>query len=135
MRTSLALAIGFLVAGCSHQPQARNVTGPDGSPMVHVSCSSDQSACFELAGRNCPTGYELFPIFDARDNNFLVRCRQGAPQLPIASFATPAVKQAPAPVLAAPLPRPPASATAVEPSSANVTAFSTAGGANVDWGY
>jgi hypothetical protein len=47
--------------------------------MLHVSCPRDQSACFALAGERCPSGYKLFPIFDTRDNNFLVRCQRSAP--------------------------------------------------------
>ena len=68
------LAALCLALGCSREPQARNVTGPDGSPMLHVACGKDQGACFELAGRGCPYGYKVFPIFDPHDNNFLIRC-------------------------------------------------------------
>ena len=53
-----------LVVGCSREPHARSVTGPDGSAMLHVACGRDQGACFELAGRGCPYGYKVFPIFD-----------------------------------------------------------------------
>ena len=66
-------ALGLLL-GCSREPHARSVTGPDGSAMLHVACGRDQGACFELAGRGCPHGYKVFPIFDPRDNNFLIRC-------------------------------------------------------------
>lgn len=70
----VALAAIGLAFGCSLEPRARTVTGPDGSPMMHVACGKDQGACFELAGRGCPHGYKVFPIFDPRDNNFLIRC-------------------------------------------------------------
>jgi hypothetical protein len=66
-------ALGLLVA-CSREPHARSVIGPDGSPMLHVACGRDQGACFELAGRGCPYGYKVFPIFDRQENNFLIRC-------------------------------------------------------------
>jgi hypothetical protein len=90
MRT-LLLGVGLCLLGCSQQPQARNITGPDGTPMVHVSCGSDQSVCFQLAGRSCPGGYNLFPIFDAHDNNFLVRC-QGAVAAQAAVVGSPLVR-------------------------------------------
>jgi hypothetical protein len=76
----LTLCALGLVLGCTREPHARSVTGPDGSAMLHVACGRDQGACFELAGRGCPYGYKVFPIFDPRDNNFLVRCH-AAPNL------------------------------------------------------
>lgn len=94
------VALALLVA-CGGQPQARNVTGPDGSPMLHVTCGRDQGACFELAGRGCPNGYKVFPIFDPRDNNFLIRCQGGdiaaLPAPPAANFGAAAFTPAPAP--------------------------------------
>ncbi|HWA78302.1 MAG TPA: hypothetical protein VG937_38465 [Polyangiaceae bacterium] len=75
------LALLGLAVGCTNQPRAHNVTGPDGSPMLHVACGADQGACFELAGRGCPGGYKVFPVFDPRDNNFLIRCQGAAPEM------------------------------------------------------
>jgi hypothetical protein len=43
--------------------------------MLHVHCGADQSTCFQLAGQSCPNGYDMSPIFDASQGNFLVRCR------------------------------------------------------------
>lgn len=79
----------WFIAGCAGQPIAHNVIGPNGLPAVHVACGSDQGACFELAGRSCPGGYDLAPVFDPHDNNFLVSCRMGpAPALASASPVT-----------------------------------------------
>ena len=93
------VAVGALlvVGGCAQAPRARAITGPDGSEMFHVSCGADQGACFELAGRSCPRGYELAPVFGERDDNFLVRCRA-------ASVAT--AESTPAPVAAPSAARP-----------------------------
>lgn len=129
--TKLGLGLLILLAlGCSHEPRARNITGPDGSAMVHVSCAGDQSVCFELAGRNCPTGYTLFPIFDAHDNNYLVRCEVGPRAQRNELLANPL--PAPPPRVLPPLPPPPATVTAwTAPvdSSPQSTALGT------DWGY
>lgn len=128
----------LLASACSHEPRARNITGPDGSPMVHVSCGGDQSECFELAGRSCPTGYTLFPIFDAHDNNFLVRCEVGQQARPSELLASPL----PSPPPRA-LPPPPPPVFAVPPPSATATAWTTPAeptaqtnnALGTDWGY
>jgi hypothetical protein len=132
----LALCLGLGLLGCSRQPHARSVVGPDGTSMVHVACGSDQSACFELAGQSCPSGYTLFPIFDPHDNNFLVRCQPSSqPRATVALGAPLAVPNAQAPESTAP------------PQSAAGTAFSTLGPQDeplsratledsaTDWGY
>ncbi len=135
------MGLGLLMLfayGCSHEPRARNITGPDGSPMVHVSCGGDQSECFELAGRSCPTGYTLFPIFDAHDNNFLVRCEVGAQARSNELLAAPL----PAPQPRALTPQPPPSLTA-PPANATATAWTspaeptahTGNTLGTDWGY
>jgi len=69
------LVLTAALSGCARQPRVRAIVGPDGTDMLHVSCGSDQGACFQLAGRRCSAGYELTPIFDPSNNNFLVRCR------------------------------------------------------------
>jgi hypothetical protein len=73
--------LGLLLVGCVEPPGAARIIGPDGTRMLHVHCASDQVACFRIAGERCPHGYDLSPIFDAHDGNFLVRCRnpQAAP--------------------------------------------------------
>jgi hypothetical protein len=58
------------------EPAAHPIVGPDGSPMLHVSCGQNEARCYELAGHSCPNGYEL--ALTPR-NNLLVRCRPGAP--------------------------------------------------------
>jgi hypothetical protein len=80
---------GVLWVACSPTPSARSVTGPDGSPVLHVSCGVDQATCFELAGRACPNGYYYAPILDPHDNNFFVRCRVGETGTAIAASAGP----------------------------------------------
>ncbi len=71
---ALGCAVGLL-AGCVGTPHAHRIIGPDGTPMLHVACARDPGACFELAGRNCPRGYEITPVLDIHSNQFLVVCR------------------------------------------------------------
>ncbi|HEX7453828.1 MAG TPA: hypothetical protein VF294_16160 [Polyangiaceae bacterium] len=63
------------VVGCVEQPGAERIVGPDGTQMLHVHCGDEQVACFQMAGERCPHGYDLSPVFDPHDGNFLVRCR------------------------------------------------------------
>jgi hypothetical protein len=97
-------ALFALAVACTNQPRAHSVTGPDGSPMLHVACGADQGACFELAGRGCPGGYKVFPVFDPRDNNFLIRCQGGAPEM--ATLPSPAPSPFGANAFAPPTPNP-----------------------------
>ncbi|HEY4157854.1 MAG TPA: hypothetical protein VGM29_07140 [Polyangiaceae bacterium] len=77
-----SVALGLFVLGATApacvQPSVRPIIGPDGSAMLHVHCGRDQFACFELAGQSCPHGYDMSPIFDVSEGNFLVRCRAQA---------------------------------------------------------
>ncbi len=80
MRLSLAIVATLLaVAGCSGpertRPTALPIVGPDGSPMLHVSCGAREGQCYELAGRYCPLGYAIATTGSTR-GNFLVRCRR-----------------------------------------------------------
>jgi len=68
-----ALSLAFV--GCVETPGAERIVGPDGTQMLHVHCGDEQVACFQMAGERCPHGYDLSPIFDPHDGNFLVRCR------------------------------------------------------------
>lgn len=68
--------LGLLLGGCAEPPGATRIVGPDGTRMLHVHCEHAQVACFQIAGDRCPHGYDLSPIFDPRDGNFLVRCRE-----------------------------------------------------------
>ncbi|HKO49987.1 MAG TPA: hypothetical protein VJV79_19790 [Polyangiaceae bacterium] len=84
---SLALLLG---SGCAEQPGATRIVGPDGTQMLHVHCSGEQVACFQIAGERCPRGYDLSPVFDPREGNFLVRCRvPKAPPVVVASSPAP----------------------------------------------
>ena len=79
--SSLIAALGLLtlgVVGCQQPGQSR-IVGPDGSPMAHVHCGSDQASCFRIAGELCPDGYEMKPVLSSSDGNFLVRCRATPP--------------------------------------------------------
>ena len=75
LASAILIGLGPLVAGCVETPGAERIIGPDGTHMLHVHCADEQAACFQLAGESCPSGYDLSPIFDPRDGNFLVRCR------------------------------------------------------------
>ena len=68
-------ALSLVVVGCVETPGAARIVGPDGTQMLHVHCGDEQVACFQMAGERCPHGYDLSPIFDPHDGNFLVRCR------------------------------------------------------------
>jgi len=85
------IGVGLLVAGCVEQPGAARIVGPDGTTMLHVHCGDEQVACFQLAGERCPHGYDLSPIFDPREGNFLVRCREATSHTALAKAATPSV--------------------------------------------
>jgi hypothetical protein len=67
--------LSLLFVGCVETPGAERIVGPDGTRMLHVHCGDEQVACFQIAGERCPNGYDLSPIFDPHDGNFLVRCR------------------------------------------------------------
>ncbi|HET7541911.1 MAG TPA: hypothetical protein VFK05_18685 [Polyangiaceae bacterium] len=91
----------LLAPGCVEPPAAARIVGPDGTRMLHVHCPSEQAACFRIAGESCPHGYDLSPIFDPRDGNFLVRCRapQAAPAIVIARAPAPPPNSASAAVV------------------------------------
>lgn len=72
--------LSLLLSGCVETPSATHIVGPDGTRMLHVHCGAEQVACFRIAGERCPAGYDLSPVFDPHDGNFLVRCR--VPQAP-----------------------------------------------------
>ncbi|MEO8904581.1 MAG: hypothetical protein ABI488_19400 [Polyangiaceae bacterium] len=90
-----AVLIGFssVVLGCVETPGAEHIVGPDGTHMLHVHCGDEQAACFQLAGGSCPSGYDLAPIFDPHDGNFLVRCRNHPVTGTVPSAQTRAVAQ------------------------------------------
>jgi hypothetical protein len=88
----------LLFSGCVEPPGAERIVGPDGTQMLHVHCGDEQVACFQLAGERCPHGYDLSPIFDPREGNFLVRCRNPALTRSVtAASSTPAQSNAGAP--------------------------------------
>ena len=86
------LGVSLWFTGCVAAPGAERIVGPDGTPMLHVHCAEEQVGCFQLAGERCPHGYDLSPIFDPHDGNFLVRCRdpEGATALVTRALAPPA---------------------------------------------
>lgn len=42
--------------------------------MLHVSCAESEARCYQLAGEQCPSGYDLARTA-GRGQNYLVRCR------------------------------------------------------------
>ena len=70
------LGLACSLSGCVEPPGAEHIVGPDGTRLLHVHCGDEQVACFQIAGERCPHGYDLSPIFDPHDGNFLVRCRE-----------------------------------------------------------
>jgi hypothetical protein len=83
------LAASLSFGGCVEQPGAERIVGPDGTHMLHVHCPDEQVACFQIAGERCPNGYDLSPIFDPHDGNFLVRCREPRAAAGIATATVP----------------------------------------------
>jgi hypothetical protein len=75
---TLISVLALVLAGCG-SPGSQRIVGPDGSQMSHVHCGSEQSVCFRIAGELCPNGYEIKPVLNGNDGNFLVRCRTAAP--------------------------------------------------------
>lgn len=69
---------GLVWLSACTSPGSQRIVGPDGTPMAHVHCGSDQGTCFRIAGELCPMGYELQPVLTGNDGNFLVRCRNPA---------------------------------------------------------
>jgi len=136
-------ALSFAFIGCVEQPGAERIVGPDGTQMLHVHCGDEQVACFQIAGERCTHGYDLSPIFDPHDGNFLVRCRTPVSVPGFAATASPPLSPGRSSASAQPRPDdgwPPAEvATPTEPwpvtsSSALPPAPRTATGA-VDIGY
>jgi len=91
----LAGMLAACVGACA-SPGSQRIVGPDGSPMAHVHCGSDQGLCFRIAGELCPTGYDIKPVLIGNEGNFLVRCRAprsvaqtAAPGCPLPAPATP----------------------------------------------
>jgi len=120
LRWLLVIVSAALTAGCL-EPGATRIVGPDGSALWHVHCGDDQAACFQLAGEQCPLGYELSPIFDPHDGNFLVRCHanrrvivEAPPATAPVSASTPQTPVSPAPAATSSW-RPPEVATPTEP--------------------
>ena len=91
------LGLLLVAAGCVEPPGATRIVGPDGTRLLHVHCGADQVACFQIAGAQCPQGYDLSPVFDPRDGNFLVRCREPQPAPVMARAPTPTPAPSPSP--------------------------------------
>jgi hypothetical protein len=105
------------VVGCQ-SPGSQRIVGPDGSPMMHVHCGSDQGVCFRMAGELCPSGYDMKPVLSGSDGNFLVRCRSAGAPAVAAQCPTPPRAAAPPVVASRPAPTP--SVAAKAPASKDV---------------
>jgi hypothetical protein len=90
----------FAALACASEPKLVPIIGPDGSPMFHASCSGQESRCYELAGQQCPSGYDVGRTFGER-GNFLIRCRHAGYAGTSPSWA-PALDLAPTPYGAPP---------------------------------
>lgn len=101
---AVPLALSVLFGACAEPPGAERIVGPDGSRMLHVHCGAEQVACFQLAGERCPYGYDLSPILDPHDGNFLVRCHNPIEGGGFANSGAPGAAAAP---IASVRPRPP----------------------------
>ncbi|HYP89070.1 MAG TPA: hypothetical protein VEQ59_12980 [Polyangiaceae bacterium] len=130
----LAAVVAPALLGCA-SPGSQRIVGPDGSPMAHVHCGSDQGTCFRIAGEICPNGYEMKPVMSGHDGNFLVSCRAPRAVAQVApSCVAPTTAAAPAVTsLMSPYPWPPPQATAAQRSTSLPAA--TAPSAEIDLGY
>jgi len=93
------LSLVLLAPGCAQPPGAAPIVGPDGTRMLHVHCAGEQAACFRIAGDRCPHGYDLSPILDPHDGNFLVRCREPLVSSVVIANRAPAPNHSPAAVV------------------------------------
>jgi hypothetical protein len=79
MRTAGLLLL--LATGCTQAsqpgPSAVPIIAPDGVAALHVSCGAREGRCYELAGRYCPTGYDIEPT-RGPPGNYVVHCRARA---------------------------------------------------------
>lgn len=100
MRYFAATVAGALAVSCASDPKVSPIVGPDGTGMFHLSCSSQESRCFEMAGERCPTGYDLSRIQQGRDT-FLLKCRAPG-QIPASSTWATRADLAPSPYGAPP---------------------------------
>lgn len=70
----IGVALSSLVS-CHERPEAvYPITGPDGSPMVHISCGDRPGRCYQIAGQVCPYGYDLFPTVIDSQTDVLAKC-------------------------------------------------------------
>lgn len=94
----------FAALSCASEPKVVPIVGPDGSAMFHVSCSGQDSRCYQLAGQRCPHGYDIAPT---QQGNYLVRCRLPGQVAASGGSWAPMVDLAPSPYGATPSgPRP-----------------------------
>jgi hypothetical protein len=89
VRRFAAAVLSSGVIACTATPSVYRIVGPDGSPMLHVSCGREQGRCFQLAGERCPNGYGIHTIGPAEHGNFLVRCRPASYAPPVLTAAAP----------------------------------------------
>jgi hypothetical protein len=78
--------LSVLFVGCV-QTQVRYITGPSGQAALFITCR-EAGTCYELAGRNCPTGYDLSPS-KVDEHSVVVTCRQRQPSYARTSAPTP----------------------------------------------
>ena len=81
-----------LAVACT-SARARSIVGPDGQTVLFISCG-ETGACYELAGRHCPAGYDIRRARGAVPESYLVLCRRAA--------GAPSAYYPPAPVAATP---------------------------------
>ena len=74
MATAGVLSIASVLLVACVQTHVRNITGPSGQSALFITCA-DPGVCYELAGRHCPTGYDLNPS-KVDVHSVVVTCRQ-----------------------------------------------------------
>jgi hypothetical protein len=98
---TLVLAVLAAALGACEPPSSRSVIAPDGQKALFVRCGSDQGACFDLAGQNCPYGYDIRAAVAGDSGAYFVRCRYAPMPVAMAPVPVPMAPPPPAPVPAA----------------------------------
>lgn len=143
-RTTLlaGVALATVTTVACVQPSVRHIVAPDGNQSLYITCS-ESGECYELAGKRCPTGYNIQRASGSVPPGYLVSCRRRAAPAPRSYAPTYAATEAPTSPSWQPRPPPSTDAwaqpvvPASPPSSSVSSGFSFPGpiGEEVDIGY
>lgn len=72
---ALTSAVPLIAATACVEPSVRPIVGPSGQAAFFISCP-DSGQCYELAGHQCPQGYDIQRAQGTAIESYLVSCRQ-----------------------------------------------------------